>query len=369
MNDMLRTLLIQASMPIAYWVEALRTATFLLDLRPYKSNPSSTPYISLHNSPPPYDTLRVFGCLYYLNLTATTPHKLAPRSTPCVFLGYPDEHRGYCCLDLSSGRIIISCHVTFDEQSFPFATLHATSTLPHPNSSSPSSRPLFAITDNPAPTQATTTHEPPTPPAPPSPPPPPYTASTTPPHTPPLPAKAIPVPIPQNPHKMTTRAKRGFGIPARRLNLLASTSTISPVPKTYRSALHDPHWLEAMRSEFDAFKQNDTWELVPRPPSCNVVSGKWLFRHKFHADGSLARYKARWVCGGFSQQPGINYDETFSPVVKPSTIRAILSIATSSLWPIHQLDVKNAFLHGTLTETVYCQQPQGFEDPSFPDHV
>uniref|UniRef100_A0A8R7UMI0 Reverse transcriptase Ty1/copia-type domain-containing protein n=1 Tax=Triticum urartu TaxID=4572 RepID=A0A8R7UMI0_TRIUA len=168
---------------------------------------------------------------------------------------------------------------------------------------------------------------------------------------------------------MTTRAKRGFGIPARRLNLLASTSTISPVPKTYRSALHDPHWLEAMRSEFDAFKQNDTWELVPRPPSCNVVLGKWLFRHKFHADGSLARYKARWVCRGFSQQPGIDYDETFSPVVKPSTIRAVLSIATSSHWPIHQLDVKNAFLHGTLTETVYCQQPQGFEDPSFPDHV
>ena len=108
---------------------------------------------------------------------------------------------------------------------------------------------------------------------------------------------------------------------------------------------------------------------VPRPPNTNIVSGKWVFRHKFHSDGTLSRYKARWVCRGFSQQHGIDYDETFSPVVKPSTIRTILSIAVSSSWPIHQLDVKNAFLNGTLNDTVYCQQPLGFEDSSLPNHV
>jgi hypothetical protein len=169
---------------------------------------------------------------------------------------------------------------------------------------------------------------------------------------------------------MRTRAKTGFHVPkGPRLNLHATTSPISPIPKTYKSALLDPNWAAAMRDEFSALIHNDTWRLVPRPVGANIVSGKWVFRQKFLSDGTLSRYKARWVCRGFSQQHGIDYDETFSPVVKPSTIRTVLSIATSSSWPIHQLDVKNAFLHGALQETVYCQQPLGFEDSSAPDHV
>jgi len=99
------------------------------------------------------------------------------------------------------------------------------------------------------------------------------------------------------------------------------------------------------------------------------VTGKWLFKHKYHGDGSLARHKARWVVRGFSQQHGVDYDETFSPVIKPATIRIVLSIAASRSWPIHQLDVKNAFLHGDLEETIYAHQPAGFVDPSTPDYV
>jgi hypothetical protein len=124
-----------------------------------------------------------------------------------------------------------------------------------------------------------------------------------------------------------------------------------------------------MADEHQALVDNGTWSLVPRPPRANVVTGKWIFRHKFHSDGSLARRKARWVLHGFSQRPGIDYDETFSPVVKPSTIRLVLHIAVSSSWTIRQLDVKNAFLNGTLDEVVYCQQPPGFVDASRPEHV
>ena len=105
------------------------------------------------------------------------------------------------------------------------------------------------------------------------------------------------------------------------------------------------------------------------PPGTNVVTGKWLFRHKLTSDGSLDRYKARWVLRGFTQRPGVDYDETFSPVVKFATVRAVLSLALSRDWAIHQLDVKNAFLHGTLTETVYCSQPTGFVDKTHPDLV
>jgi len=124
-----------------------------------------------------------------------------------------------------------------------------------------------------------------------------------------------------------------------------------------------------MAEEYKALVDNDTWRLVSRPPGANVVTGKWIFRHKFHSDGTLARHKARWVVRGFTQRHGIDYDETFSPVVKPATIRVVLSIAASRQWPIHQLDVKNAFLHGHLHETVYCQQPPGFVDPARPDAV
>jgi len=112
---------------------------------------------------------------------------------------------------------------------------------------------------------------------------------------------------------------------------LAATSSPSPspLPANYRSALADANWRAAMMAEYQALVDNDTWRLVPRPPGANVVTGKWIFRHKFHADGSLARHKARWVVRGFSQREGIDYDETFSPVVKQATIRTVLSIAVS----------------------------------------
>ncbi|XP_062182074.1 uncharacterized mitochondrial protein AtMg00810-like [Phragmites australis] len=124
-----------------------------------------------------------------------------------------------------------------------------------------------------------------------------------------------------------------------------------------------------MDEEFTTLLSNRTWDLVPRPAGANVVTGKWIFHHKFQSDGSLDRYKARWVLRGFTQRPGVDFDETFSPVVKPATVCTVLSLAVSRDWPVHQLDVKNAFLHGTLQETVYCTQPSGFVDPTKPDLV
>jgi hypothetical protein len=91
--------------------------------------------------------------------------------------------------------------------------------------------------------------------------------------------------------------------------------------------------------------------------------------HKLCADGTLDRYKARWVLRGFTQRARVDYDETFSSVVKLATICMVLATVVSRDWPIQQLDVKNAFLHGTLFETVFCCQPTGFTDPAHPDLV
>lgn len=133
--------------------------------------------------------------------------------------------------------------------------------------------------------------------------------------------------------------------------------------------MSDPNWKLAMDVEMSALTDNHTWDLVPRPPTANIVGCRWLYRHKFDSHGNFDRYKGHLVAQGFSQQPGLDFDDTFIPVVKPTTIRTVLSIVVSCHWPIHQFDVKNAFLHGDLSEEVYMKQPLGYVHPSFPDHV
>ncbi|GJS39846.1 ribonuclease H-like domain-containing protein [Tanacetum coccineum] len=154
-------------------------------------------------------------------------------------------------------------------------------------------------------------------------------------------------------------------------NPQTNTDPVNEPPRTHPMITRSQSgiWRNAMYDEYNALVKNGTWLLVPRPTGVNMVRSMWLFKHKFHADGTLSRYKARLVANGSSQQLGVDFDETFSPVVKPATIRTVLSLAVSRKWPIHQLDVKNAFLNGDLSETVYMHQPPGFVDARFPNHV
>jgi hypothetical protein len=124
-----------------------------------------------------------------------------------------------------------------------------------------------------------------------------------------------------------------------------------------------------MADEFSALRKTGTWILVPRPPGVNIVGNKWIFKTKHRLDGSIDKHKARLVTRGFTQKHGIDYGDTFSPVVKPATVRLVLSLAVSRGWTLRQIDVSNAFLHGFLAETVYMQQPPGFEDAQYPSHV
>ncbi|KAK1667332.1 hypothetical protein QYE76_055491 [Lolium multiflorum] len=140
-------------------------------------------------------------------------------------------------------------------------------------------------------------------------------------------------------------------------------------PRHFRAALGIPHWRAAMEQEFDALQKNNTWHLVPPVPGANVIDSKWVFKVKRHSDGSIERYKARLVAKGFKQRYGLDYEDTFSPVVKPTTIRLLLSLAVNRRWALRQLDVQNAFLHGVLEEEVFMRQPPGFEDPTCPQHI
>lgn len=113
-----------------------------------------------------------------------------------------------------------------------------------------------------------------------------------------------------------------------------------------------------MAQEFNAFQQNRTWSLIPPTPTANILGCRWVFSTKTNVDGFFQRRKACIVSKGYNQPHGLDYNETFSPVVKPSTIQLILSITVTRSWPLHQLDIQNTFLLGTLTDEVYMKKPQ-----------
>jgi hypothetical protein len=167
-----------------------------------------------------------------------------------------------------------------------------------------------------------------------------------------------------NTHPMVTRSK------AREHQCHISLKPTDPTePKSMKSALQSLHWQQAMRDELHALHQNKTWSLVPRQADMNIVGSRWVFKTKLKSDGSIERFKARLVAKGYNQLEGLDFHETFSPVIKPTTIHLVLSLAITKGWSLRQLDVKNAFLHGHLKEVVYMEQPPGFSDPINPTHV
>ena len=106
-----------------------------------------------------------------------------------------------------------------------------------------------------------------------------------------------------------------------------------------------------------------------RPSNHNIVSNKWVYRIKRNPDNNISLYKDKLVVEGYNQQSGIDYGQTFSPVVKATTIRTILSIVAMYNLDMKQLDISNTFLHGHLDDTMYMEQPWGFVDPDYPNHV
>ena len=152
---------------------------------------------------------------------------------------------------------------------------------------------------------------------------------------------------------MTTRSMHNIFKP-KQLNTVSKHSLPPSLePTCVSQAVSHPEWRAAMSSELTALMSHGTWDLIPPPKDCKPVGCKWVFRIKRKADGSVEKFKAWLVAKGYNQRPGVDYKETFSPVVKPATIRTVLNIAVMNGWSLRQMDVNNAFLHGMLSETVY----------------
>uniref|UniRef100_A0A2N9GQI4 Reverse transcriptase Ty1/copia-type domain-containing protein n=1 Tax=Fagus sylvatica TaxID=28930 RepID=A0A2N9GQI4_FAGSY len=134
-------------------------------------------------------------------------------------------------------------------------------------------------------------------------------------------------------------------------------------PHTFREASPDPLWQQVMKEELDALLKTGTWDLVDLSAGKSAIGCKWVYKIKTRSDGTIDRYKARLVAKGYTQEYGIDYKETFAPVARLSFVRTLIAVSASRHWPLFQMDVKNAFLNGELTEEVYMQLPPGFSQP------
>ncbi|RVW62840.1 Retrovirus-related Pol polyprotein from transposon RE2 [Vitis vinifera] len=265
----------------------------------------------------PFKHQSISSISYQLN---SSIFNLLYKSTACVFLGYASAHKGYICLDVSTSRLYISRDVLFHESSFPFQSIPAHSPSPQhtPLTSALINPPLLSTSSPstvsfPVPTSSTNCTS---------------TSDSLPPllqvpfaPTPsPTPSSS---PSPLNTHPMVTRAKSG--IHKKKSFLIQTTSE----PHTYSQASKSESWVQAMQHEYQALLRNHTWSLVPPPPSAHIVGCRWIYKLKYLPNGSVERHKARLVAQGFTQTPGVDYFDTFSPVVKPCTIRLILALAVS----------------------------------------
>ncbi|KAL9997723.1 putative RNA-directed DNA polymerase [Helianthus debilis subsp. tardiflorus] len=422
------SLLHHARLPLSFWTHAFQTAVYLINQLPTPILDFKTPYILLFQKEPTYTKLKPFGCLCYPWLRPYAKSKLHPRSEQCIFLGYSPSKSAYKCYSLTTRRLYHYRHVEFIETQFPFHTQQPSSfpiptvdsflgipSIPpakniqhsaipppsqpqlhhshQPNNQSPSNplHPPSGLEPEPNSTNASTLPQSSSGPSHSSPPSTEPTASSPPSsftvHQSTSPSSADSTSntsststlSPSNTSHTLPSSSQPLRQRQRKPNPkyfnsnFVNTTTLHPIPPsaeptTPNQALKDPEWRKAMDCEFNALLTNATWELVP-PSHHKPIGCKWVFRIKRHPDGSIDKYKARLVAKGFLQEHGKDYFETFSPVTKPVTIRTVLSIALSKNWSLRQLDVNNAFLHGTLDEEVYMSQPPGYVHPDFPNHI
>nr|GFB44354.1 retrovirus-related Pol polyprotein from transposon TNT 1-94 [Tanacetum cinerariifolium] len=140
-------------------------------------------------------------------------------------------------------------------------------------------------------------------------------------------------------------------------------------PKTYKEALTQSCWIEAMQEELHEFERLEVWELVPRPDKVMVITLKWIYKVKLDELGGILKNKARLVACGYRQEEGIDFEESFTPVARLEAIRIFLAYAAHKNMVVYQMDVKTAFLNDNLREDVYVSQPNGFVDPDNPNHM
>ncbi|KAJ9686998.1 hypothetical protein PVL29_015735 [Vitis rotundifolia] len=358
-----RTILLHSNVPFRFWGDAVLTACYLINRMPSSILHDQIPHSLLFPDQPLYFLPpRVFGCTCFVHILTPGQDKLSAKAMKCLFVGYSRLQKGYRCYSLETHRYFISADVTFFEDLPFFSTtsesLPISEVLPIPIVSPPDAMP-------PRPLQVY--HRRPRVVAP-------LPFAEAPADSLPIPS-ASPAPALPSPNDLPIAVRKGIRStrnPHPIYNFLsyhrlsspysAFVSAISSVslPKSTHEALSHPGWRQAMVDEMVALHSNGTWDLVVLPSGKSTVGCRWVYAVKVGPDGQVDRLKARLVAKGYTQVYGSDYGDTFSPVAKIASVRLLLSMAAMCSWPLYQLDIKNAFLHGDLAEEVYMEQPPGF---------
>lgn len=379
-----RALYFQSHIPLTFWTECVLTATFLINRTPSPLLNHHTPYELLYKKSVDYSSFKVFGCLAFASTLSGHRTKFQPRARMSVFLGYPAGMKAYKLYDIHTKQISFSRDVVFHEKIFPFSSTKLTE--PHEDPFSTLVLPSPHLFNSHIPSQSTISTSHANPPS-----------TSVPDHTTISPSLTFPnnsQPTTNPPTLPARRSTRSIQPPSylrdyhcNLLSLSSTTSnhtkyplsqvlsydTLSPdyrhfvlnvssqfEPCFYHEAVSSPEWCSAMQSELAALESNNTWTVVPLPHGKHSVGCRWLYKIKYNPNGSIDRYKARLVAKGFTQQEGVDFIDTFSPVAKLVTLKVLLALAASQQWHLHQLDVNNAFLNGDLLEEVYMDLPMGY---------
>ena len=377
-----RAALRMASMPKHYWQYAMATATHVTNRVATTANGGKTPNELWTGVVPDLSHIRVFGCkVFGLIPKQRRRGKFSDISSEGVFLGYPYGQKGYLIMDYATRRKYVCRNVEFIEYEFPFSVrdvadddgpcdtsghhkndeVDSPSTVMEIKTETPRGEsPIILATDDDSivdDRMDTDINEPP-------------------------PSddfespmmlddsderrhrgteiRPVRPPRNRNPPARLIDEIEDFRMKARRHNALIMIDETDE-PKSLDEALHDEKWKSAMDREYQSLMRNQTWDLVPLPEGRNTIAGKWVFKAKTDESGHVTRHKARYVARGFSQAAGVDFDETYSPVISHTSLRMMLSLAASMNLEIYQMDVDTAYLYGVLEEELYLQQPGGYE--------
>ena len=311
--EAVRTMLADSKLPQQFWAEALSTAVYLRNRSPAKAV-DVTPFEAWTGTKPRVEHLRVFGCSAYAHIAKEERQKLDFKAKGCILLGYGTATKGYRLYDPKHEKVFYSRDVVFNENVCGF----------HDELDKGEQRHDLVTFDCQHDTESD---------------------------------------VDEQADSVLRRSARQRHPPSHYGEWTTVADAALKEPTTVTEALTRPDkakWLNAMRNEIESLNASDVWDLVELPKDRKAVGSKWVFKLKFDADGVIERHKARLVAQGFSQKFGVDYDETFCPVVRHESIRTLIALAVQNELKLHQMDITTAFLNGELKEEVYMKQPEGF---------
>ena len=330
-----RTMLIDAELSKDLWAEAVNTANYLKNRSPTKAVRNMTPEEAWSGTKPDLSHLRIFGCKALVHVPKTLRKKFDAKAEEQIFVGYAEQSKGYRLIHPDTKKITIARDIVFIETKLSYEkSAKDESSIDKENSTVEENPVEMELVDVPVTCKESDEAD-------------------------------YPSEISEEEEGTEDRPSRNR-IPNKRIFnddfiVYKANQHLHQDPQTYEEALTTPeaqNWIDAMKEELQAHKSNKTWELCDLPPGRKAIKSRWTFKTKYDANGEIERYKARLVAKGCSQKYGIDFQETFSPTVRHSSIRFLLSLAAKHDLDLDQMDVVTAFLHPKLEEQIYMELPE-----------